>query len=124
SLIHSGSGPETVAARAVHLVDTVHRCQGDERDVMCLSPVVSNGISPGALGFLRSNGNLFNVAITRARGLLHVVGDRGVALGCGVDYLEKFAGYVAMLDAARGQLAQPPAVPVSRESPTVTLSEC
>lgn len=42
---------------------------------MFFSPVVSNGISPGALGFLRSNGNLFNVAITRARGLLHVVGD-------------------------------------------------
>lgn len=79
------------------LVDTVHRFQGDERDVMFFSPVVSDGIQPGALGFLRSNGNLFNVAITRARGLLHVVGDRAVASSCGVDYLEEFASYVGRL---------------------------
>ena len=46
------------------LSDTVHSFQGDERDVMILSPVVSRGISEGALGFLRSNRNLFNVAIT------------------------------------------------------------
>ena len=79
---------ERVAGRAELLVDTVHKFQGDERDVMFFSPVVSSGISPGALGFLRSNGNLFNVAITRARGLLHVVGDRAAAARCGVDYLE------------------------------------
>jgi very-short-patch-repair endonuclease len=123
SLIQSRKELESVAAPAELLVDTVHKFQGDERDVMFFSPVVSNGISPAALGFLRSNGNLFNVAITRARGLLHVVGDRGAALGCGVDYLEKFAGYVATLDAARGHLAQPPAAPVTREYPTVTHPE-
>ncbi|MEN9763143.1 MAG: hypothetical protein RI906_2969, partial [Pseudomonadota bacterium] len=83
--------------KAELLVDTVHRFQGDERDVMIFSPVVSHGITPGALGFLRSNGNLFNVAITRARGLLHVVGDRNAASACGVDYLEKFASYVNRL---------------------------
>jgi very-short-patch-repair endonuclease len=123
SLIQSRKELESAADRAELLVDTVHKFQGDERDVMFFSPVVSNGISPGALGFLRSNGNLFNVAITRARGLLHVVGDRGAALSCGVDYLERFAGYVATLDAARGDLAQPPAAPVTRDYPTVTHPE-
>ncbi len=56
------------------LSDTVHKFQGDERDVMIFSPVVSDGIGTGALSFLRSNPNLFNVAVTRARACLVVVG--------------------------------------------------
>jgi very-short-patch-repair endonuclease len=82
------------------LVDTVHSFQGDERDVMFFSPVVSLDTPVGALGFLRSNGNLFNVAITRARGLLHVVGDQEAASTSGVDYLANFAAYAAELVAA------------------------
>ncbi|MFO1468306.1 MAG: AAA domain-containing protein [Steroidobacteraceae bacterium] len=85
------------------LVDTVHKFQGDERDVMFFSPVVSDSIAPGALGFLRSNGNLFNVAVTRARGLLHVVGDRSAAGSSGVDWLERFSEYVAGLGIAQGE---------------------
>ena len=50
------------------LIDTVHKFQGDERDVMIFSPVVSKNIADGALGFLKKTGNLFNVAITRAPG--------------------------------------------------------
>lgn len=76
------------------LVDTVHRFQGDERDLILFSPVISEGVSDGALGFLRSNRNLFNVAITRARAALVVVGDKSAALHSGVDYLSKFASYV------------------------------
>lgn len=82
-------------AKCELLVDTVHRFQGDERDVMFFSPVVSEGFPVSALGFLRSNGNLFNVAVTRARGLLHVVGDRSATADCGVDYLVAFARYVS-----------------------------
>ena len=123
ALIESRSELEGLSARAELLVDTVHKFQGDERDVMFFSPVVSRGISQSALGFLRSNGNLFNVAITRARGLLHVVGDRGVAMECGVDYLEKFASYVSTLDSARRQTAQAPMVSVTPEYPTVAHPE-
>lgn len=94
SMIASEPALGEAAARTELLVDTVHRFQGDERDVMFFSPVVSQGVPAGALGFLRSNGNLFNVAITRARGLLHVVGDRTAAMECGVDYLAAFARYV------------------------------
>lgn len=86
-----------VGPKADLLVDSVHGFQGDERDVMFFSPVVSDGVSPGAVSFLRSNGNLFNVAITRARGLLHVVGDRHAASTSGVDYLERFSEHVAGL---------------------------
>ena len=88
-----------VANRTALLVDTVHRFQGDERDVIFFSPVVSDGVPASALAFLRGNGNLFNVAITRARGLLHVIGDRSAAATSGVDYLEKFAVYVGQIGA-------------------------
>lgn len=76
------------------LVDTVHRFQGDERDVMVFSPVVSTGISNGALGFLRNSPNLFNVAITRARAALVVVGDHSSATSSDIEYLSRFASYV------------------------------
>ena len=84
-------------SRCELLVDTVHKFQGDERDVMYFSPVIPNGAPPGAPAFLRSNGNLFNVAITRARGLLHVVGDHTAATASGVDYLADFARYANVL---------------------------
>lgn len=80
-------------ARQDFLSDTVHKFQGDERDLMVFSPVVSKGITPGAIGFLRNNGNLFNVAITRARAMLLVVGDLAEASNCEVDYLKQFAHY-------------------------------
>ncbi|WP_297472571.1 AAA domain-containing protein [Ferrovum sp.] len=85
------------------LVDTVHKFQGDERDVMVFSPVVSSGITPGAISFLKNNGNLFNVAITRARAQLIVVGDRNESVKCDVAYLADFAAYVSHLDRAEEQ---------------------
>ncbi len=75
------------------LIDTVHKFQGDERDVIIFSPVVSDGTKAQSLMFLKSTGNLFNVAITRARALLVTVGDKRYCKQCGVSYLEHFAGY-------------------------------
>jgi very-short-patch-repair endonuclease len=111
------------APRAELLVDSVHGFQGDERDVMFFSPVVSEGMSPGALSFLRSNGNLFNVAITRARGLLYVVGDRAAASNSGVDYLEQFSEYVSGLDLAREQSQDQKVGGLGSEYPTVSQPE-
>lgn len=76
------------------LVDTVHKFQGDERDLMFFSPVISKGTSQGELGFLNNTGNLFNVAITRARAVLIVVGDSGYCSKCGVPYMEHFVNHV------------------------------
>lgn len=76
------------------LVDTVHKFQGDERDLMFFSPAISQGASQGALGFLKNTGNLFNVAITRARAVLVVVGDSGYCSKCGVPYMEHFVDHV------------------------------
>lgn len=75
------------------LIDTVHKFQGDERDVIIFSPVVSHGAAKQSLSFLKSTGNLFNVAITRARALLVTIGDKEYCKHCGVGYLEHFAEY-------------------------------
>jgi superfamily I DNA and/or RNA helicase len=57
------------------LVDTAYGFQGDERDVMVFSPVVAKGITGSASRWVESPPNLINVAITRAREALFVVGD-------------------------------------------------
>lgn len=75
------------------LVDTVHKFQGDEKDIIFFSPVISEGTSQGAISFLNNTGNLFNVAITRAKSVLVVVGDQNYCLHCGVPYMENFVSY-------------------------------
>lgn len=79
------------------LVQTVHKFQGDERDIMIFSPVVSKNMPRGALAFMKNNGNLFNVSITRARAMLLVVGDQNATISCKVSYLEDFAKYVQQI---------------------------
>lgn len=83
------------------LVDTVHKFQGDERDVMIFSPTLSPEMHRGGTYFLSQNGNLFNVAITRARSCLIVVGDKNACLTGGVPYLKSFAEYVDQLSVIR-----------------------
>jgi very-short-patch-repair endonuclease len=79
------------------LIDTAHKFQGDERDIIIFSPVVSKGIAAGPVGFLQKTSNLFNVAITRARAALIVVGDPTAAKTAGVTHLAAFANYVENL---------------------------
>lgn len=76
------------------LVDTVHKFQGDERDIMFFSPVISTDTPPGAISFLNNTGNLFNVAITRAKSVLVVVGDEAFCAKCQVPYMEHFVEYL------------------------------
>jgi very-short-patch-repair endonuclease len=83
-----------VLASRNFISDTAHGFQGDERDLILFSPVVSDGTPIGAIGFLKSQGNLFNVGITRARGALVVVGDAAACGACEVEYLKAFARYV------------------------------
>lgn len=76
------------------MVDTVHKFQGDERDLMFFSTVISSGVPNSCINFLRSTGNLFNVAITRAKSSLVIVGNQDYCKGCDVSYLEHFVEYV------------------------------
>ncbi|MEO3778174.1 AAA domain-containing protein [Micromonospora sp. B11E3] len=69
------------ALRAAALTDnllcaTIHKFQGSERDIMVVSPVGAYGIPDHTRGWLVHETNLWNVAITRARSQLVVVGDR------------------------------------------------
>jgi len=75
------------------LVDTVDAFQGSERDIMIFSPVISKGMTPGAAAWSDSSQRI-NVALTRARDLLIVVGDfnycrrQDKILGRLIDYVE------------------------------------
>lgn len=75
-------------------VDTAHGYQGDERDIIVFSPVISSGTPDRTLGFLANTQNVFNVAVTRPRAELHVVGDRMACAKCKVQHLSKFAEYM------------------------------
>ncbi|MGH8887320.1 MAG: caspase, EACC1-associated type [Egibacteraceae bacterium] len=54
---------------------TIHRFQGGERDIMVISPVGAHGVRQRTRNWLIHQINLWNVAITRARSQLIVVGD-------------------------------------------------
>lgn len=105
------------------IVDTVHKFQGDERDLMVFSTVVTNGTSPSSLGFLNSTGNLFNVAITRARAILIIVGDYGFCRVCSVDYLKKFTEYYMRLSIGEARHRSTIVMPSSRDYPPVAKPE-
>ena len=55
-------------------IGTIHRYQGDERDMMIFSPVVAPGMEPYTEQWVAETEQLLNVAVTRARASLQVVG--------------------------------------------------
>jgi very-short-patch-repair endonuclease len=78
--------------RSAHMiVDTAHGFQGDERDVMVMSLCAGPDIPLGSRSFLRETANLMNVAVSRARAVLHIVGNRSWAARSGIPHLERLA---------------------------------
>ncbi|MEV6819805.1 AAA domain-containing protein [Nocardiopsis dassonvillei] len=57
-------------------VGTAHRFQGGERDVVVVSPAAATGVHRHSGQWALRQQNLWNVAVTRARSRLYVVGDR------------------------------------------------
>ena len=94
-LITADNALAPVLASRNFICETAHKFQGDERDLILFSPVVSRGMPQSAYGFLKAQGNIFNVGITRARGALFVVGDATACSTGEVEYLRAFARYVA-----------------------------
>ena len=78
-------------------IDAAHGFQGDERDIIIFSIVFSTNMDRRSRWFF-SNENLFNVAITRPRAELHIVGDREACANSKIGYLEKFVRYVNKKD--------------------------
>lgn len=122
-LVESGNDLSSKLINNDFLVDTVHKFQGDERDIMIFSPVVSNNMPEGALGFMRNNGNLFNVAITRARAMLLVVGDQDATIKCNVSYLENFARYIQQIEVKKEKQINYSTESLGEEYPNVTHPE-
>jgi superfamily I DNA and/or RNA helicase len=82
-------------------VGTAHRYQGDERDLMIFSPVVAPGLRPNTARWVAHTEQLLNVAITRARLSLQVVGHLEHCRMAGGP-LAAFADYVADRSLANG----------------------
>ena len=57
-------------------VGTAHKFQGDEKDIIIFSPAISPGIKQSTLNWIHKTTQLLNVAITRARSVLIIVGDK------------------------------------------------
>ncbi|MDA0221440.1 MAG: AAA domain-containing protein [Proteobacteria bacterium] len=100
-IVRRDDGLSGVLASRNFISETAHRFQGDERDLILFSPVVSRNTPESAVGFLGSQGNLFNVGITRARGALVVVGDVAACRSSEVAYLSAFALYVEGINSAK-----------------------
>ncbi|MBF6455558.1 caspase, EACC1-associated type [Nocardia cyriacigeorgica] len=59
-------------------VGTVHTFQGGECDIIIFSLVAAPNMPRGSIDWIDKQPNLWNVAITRARSQLHIVGDERV----------------------------------------------
>ena len=76
-------------------IGTAHSFQGSECDVMIFSPVVTKAMRRNLVQFAAHSDELLNVAVTRARRALYVVGDKehcraaGGALARLVEYSEQ-----------------------------------
>jgi very-short-patch-repair endonuclease len=79
---------------ADNLVATAHSFQGDERDLIIMSPALQSGAPDSAIKFVSAQANLFNVAITRARAALIVVGNSDAKELNKVPHLRAFIEYV------------------------------
>lgn len=57
------------------IVGTAHKFQGDEREIMILSTVLAPNMKQSTIDWIQTPHNLINVAVTRARNSLIVIGD-------------------------------------------------
>ena len=81
-------------------VGTAHRFQGDEKDIIIFSPAISQGIKQTTLNWIHNTTQLLNVAITRARSVLIIVGDKKKCYESGgfLKSLEEYAESKKQLD--------------------------
>lgn len=96
-------------------VGTAHTFQGDEKDIILFSTVIGPTIEEGTLKWLHDTENLLNVAVTRARLALFVVGDyEFCARGLSEAHpFRKLADYVRQ----RGQVQRDPEALLEARTP-------
>ena len=79
--------PQEILDRAQFLSRTAHSFQGDERDVIIFSLCSGQSMPRGSLGFVTKDAHIFNVAASRARSLLMIVGDKNWAQKCNIPHI-------------------------------------
>lgn len=104
-------------------VGTVHTFQGSEADIMVFSPVVSQGAAAETAEWISKEEGLLNVALTRARRVLHIVGDKEYCAQT-PGPLGDLAKFVDQLNGGRHAVPDGrPAIAIVREMLT-TLEAC
>src|SRR5439155_6046473 len=102
-------GQPAIRAALEHVeIGTIHTFQGGQHQVMLLSTVVAPGAKDGTVHWFEENKNLLNVAISRAKDLLIVVGHHARLEQAG-GILAALVDHAARLAASRGAL--PPLLP-------------
>lgn len=83
--------PELVAQRRL-IAQTANGFQGDARDVIFISPCLGSDMPMGSLGFVREGGNLFNVAVSRAKAVCCIFGNADFARQSGIPHITRLIG--------------------------------
>lgn len=74
-------------------ISTIDKFQGGEKDVIFFSTVLAEGAPPSARTFYERERRRLNVAVSRARALCLVVGDKGYARASGIGPLVRLADW-------------------------------
>ena len=82
-------------------VFTANKFQGDERDVMLVSLCLASDMPVGARNFLMREKRLLNVAISRARAICNIFGNKTYAASCGMPHIETLVRRVNAATGAR-----------------------
>lgn len=82
----SGISAERLEA-SQFLSATAHSFQGDERDVIIMSLCADDSMPAGCRRFILNEPNIFNVAVSRARALLVIVGNKLWASSSGATHI-------------------------------------
>ena len=75
-------------------VFTANKFQGDERDVMLMSLCLAPDMPSGARNFLMREKRLLNVAVSRARAVCNIFGNKEYAATCGIPHIETLVSRV------------------------------
>ena len=77
------------------VVGTAHQFQGDDRDVILVSLCYGEGMPRGSEWFLSKSRDWLNVAISRAKAVCHIFGDRDAALRSSIHHISRLARWLA-----------------------------
>jgi very-short-patch-repair endonuclease len=96
--------PRDIIDKVQLRVGTSHAFQGDDRDVMLVSLCYGRDMPRNGEWFLRNSRELMNVAVSRARAVCHVFGDREAAGTSDIRHIARLAAKISAEGAPQGEL--------------------